>query len=42
MVSWNDAAEMKLRVCSDALVMPNKIGSPVAGRPPLEIAFSQA
>ena len=25
-VSWNDAAEMKLRVCSDALVMPSSTG----------------
>ena len=24
MVSWNDAAEMKLRVCSDALVIPKQ------------------
>src|SRR6056297_189025 len=41
-VSWKDAAEMKDRVCNDALVMPRRIGSPCAGRPPLEIAFSFA
>ena len=29
-VSWNDAAEMKLRVCSDALVMPSRTGLPSA------------
>ena len=29
-VSWNDAAEMKLRVCSDALVMPSSTGLPTA------------
>jgi hypothetical protein len=28
-VSWNDAAEMKLRVCRLALVMPSRIGSPL-------------
>jgi hypothetical protein len=33
-VSWNDAAEMKLRVCSDALVMPSRTGWVMAGRPP--------
>jgi hypothetical protein len=26
-VSWNEAAEMKLRVCKLALVMPSRIGS---------------
>ena len=25
-VSWNDAAEMKERVCSEALVMPSNTG----------------
>ena len=30
-VSWNDAAEMNERVCSDALVMPSSIGCAVAG-----------
>ena len=29
-VSWNEAAEMKLRVCSDALVMPSRTGLPSA------------
>ena len=29
-VSWNEAAEMKLRVCSDALVMPSSTGLPSA------------
>jgi hypothetical protein len=32
-VSWKEAAEMKERVWSDALVMPSRIGSPFAGRP---------
>jgi len=27
-VSWNEAAEMKLRVCRLALVIPRRIGSP--------------
>ena len=31
MVSWNDAAEMNERVCSDALVMPSRTGWPLAG-----------
>ena len=30
-VSWKDAAEMKERVCSEALVMPSSTGTPVAG-----------
>jgi hypothetical protein len=30
-VSWNEAAEMNDRVCSEALVMPSRIGSPLAG-----------
>ena len=38
-VSWKDAAEMKLRVCKDALVMPNSTGLAVATRLP---AFSIA
>ncbi len=29
-VSWNDAAEMKLRVCREALVMPSRTGLPVS------------
>ncbi len=28
-VSWNDAAEMNERVCSDALVMPSSTGWPL-------------
>ena len=31
MVSWKDAAEMKERVWSDALVMPSRTGTPTAG-----------
>jgi prepilin-type N-terminal cleavage/methylation domain-containing protein len=31
-VSWNDAAEMKERVCSEALVMPCSTALPCAGR----------
>ncbi len=31
MVSWNEAAEMKDGVCSDALVIPSSTGSPKAG-----------
>ena len=30
-VSWKEAAEMKERVCSEALVMPSSTGLPVAG-----------
>ncbi|MNX90539.1 hypothetical protein D3C86_1225940 [compost metagenome] len=43
-VSWKDAAEMKLRVCSDALVMPSRTGCVVARRPPRfsTLAFSRA
>ena len=33
-VSWNDAAEMKLSVSSAALVIPRRIGSASAGLPP--------
>ncbi len=33
-VSWNEAAEMKLSVDSDALVMPRSTGLAVAGRLP--------
>jgi hypothetical protein len=33
-VSWKLAAEMKLSVESDALVMPSSSGRPMAGRPP--------
>ena len=32
-VSWKEAAEMKLSVESDALVIPSKSGRLVAGRP---------
>ena len=34
-VSWNDAAEMKLSVDSDALVIPSNSGSATAGLPRL-------
>ena len=30
MVSWNDAAEMNERVCSEALVIPKSTGLPTA------------
>jgi hypothetical protein len=30
-VSWKDAAEIKLLVCREALVIPCRIGFPVAG-----------
>ena len=33
-VSWKDAAEMKLSVLSEALVMPSRTGWAVAGRLP--------
>jgi hypothetical protein len=33
-VSWKEAADMKLSVLSEALVMPRISGSAVAGRPP--------
>src|SRR5437660_1791295 len=39
-VSWNEAAEMKLSVDSDALVMPRRRGVPSAGSPPRFITFS--
>ena len=35
-VSWNEAAEMKDRVCSEALVMPSNTGWVMAARPPVE------
>ncbi len=38
-VSWKLAAEMKLSVESDALVMPSRSGRPVAGRPRREDAL---
>ena len=38
-VSWKLAAEMKLSVESDALVMPSSSGRPSAGRPPCEHAL---
>src|SRR5229473_2958118 len=34
-VSWNEAAEMKLSVESEALVIPSNSGSAIAGSPPL-------
>ena len=37
-VSWNDAAEIKDRVCSDALVMPSSTGCPLAGFLPSSFA----
>ncbi len=33
-VSWKEAAEMKLRVCKLALVIPSSTGWVIAGRPP--------
>jgi hypothetical protein len=39
-VSWNEAAEMKLSVESDAFVMPRRSGVPSAGSPPRFITFS--
>ena len=39
-VSWNEAAEMKLSVESEALVMPRRSGVPSAGSPPRFITFS--
>ncbi|MCY1224237.1 hypothetical protein D9M72_363830 [compost metagenome] len=39
-VSWNDAAEMKLSVDSDALVIPSSRFSYVAGRLPSAITRS--
>ena len=38
-VSWKDAAEINERVCNDALVIPKRIGPPVAGSRPASIAF---
>jgi hypothetical protein len=38
-VSWNEAAEMKLSVDSEARVMPSRIGRLVAGRPPDSITL---
>ena len=35
MVSWKDAAEMKLSVSSEALVMPSSTGGASAGLPPI-------
>ena len=40
MVSWNDAAEMKESVESDAFVIPSSSGRPWAGRPPAAITRS--
>src|SRR3954447_20817498 len=37
-VSWNDAAEMNERVCSEALVMPSSTGWPTAGFLPSSFA----
>ena len=42
MVSWNEAAEMKDRVCSDALVMPSRTGWPWAGFLPSSTALAFA
>jgi hypothetical protein len=39
-VSWNEAAEMKLSVESEALVMPRRSGVPSAGSPPRFVTFS--
>ncbi len=39
-VSWKDAAERKLSVWSDALVMPNRIGLKVASSRPFARASS--
>ncbi len=39
-VSWNDAAEMKLSVDSDALVMPSRTSAWVAGSLPSASALS--
>src|SRR5262245_49979870 len=39
-VSWNEAAEKKERVCRLALVMPSRTGVPVAGFLPSSLAFS--
>jgi len=39
-VSWNEAAEMKLSVDRDALVMPSRSGVPSAGSPPRFITLS--
>ena len=33
-VSWNEAADRKLSVCKDALVIPKTITSAVEGSPP--------
>ena len=41
-VSWKDAAEIKLSVCKLALVMPSKTDTPFAGSSPSLIAFSFA
>ena len=34
-VSWNEAAEIKLSVLREALVIPNKTGVNTAGAPPV-------
>jgi hypothetical protein len=39
-VSWKEAAEMNERVCRLALVMPSRIGAPLAGSRPWAFAFS--
>src|SRR5581483_7995514 len=38
-VSWNEAAEMKLSVSSDAFVIPSKTGTASAGLPPFSTTF---
>src|SRR5512135_3443765 len=39
-VSWNDAADTKLSVVSDAFVMPRRSGLPWAGAPPSVFTLS--
>ena len=41
-VSWKEAAEMNDSVASDALVMPSRIGSAMAGSLPSGVSFSLA
>ena len=40
-VSWNEAAEMKLSVESEALVMPRRSGVPSAGSQPSGFAYQK-
>ena len=39
-MSWNEAAEMKLSVSREALVMPSRAGMAAAGRLPSAMDFS--